>query len=71
MSTFPYPKNECNIPSEVARKDIGHDGKPRLVYACPDACWQWHHTQWRAFSLRGTGETFPEPFPQNHNVFTK
>ncbi len=39
----------------------------RLIYQCPDVCWDAHLAEWK-FRQRNGGN-LPEPFPFNHLAF--
>jgi hypothetical protein len=67
--SFPYPEAAENIPEGIKTAKIGHDSR-RLVYQCPEACWQSHFAAWRNRWTRSNLE-IPEPFPFNHCVFSR
>lgn len=63
---FAYPRSVEDIPHAIKQKTLYPD---RLIYQCPDACWDDHFREWK-FRQRNGGNP-PEPFPFNHLAFNE
>ncbi len=69
VAEFPYTLDPEQIPTQknwdVTR--AAYDGGPCVNYACPDNCWQSHHSAW--CKLYRENKTAPQPMPFGHCMF--